>query len=248
MPRYFIHLAYDGTDYVGWQIQPNGPSIQEELQKNLTKLNSNQVIEVVGCGRTDAGVHASSYYAHFESAQIESIDQFVYKLNCMLDDSITVLEILQVDNDLHARFDAKSRTYHYFIHTSKDPFLKRFSTEFKKSLDIEKMNMAGDALLKYDDFASFSKTGSDNKTTICKVTEAHWEQVSAYQLKFTITADRFLRNMVRAVVGTLIEVGLGKMSLEEFQEVIEKADRGEAGTSMPPEGLFLAKIKYGNLE
>ncbi|MCB0476671.1 MAG: tRNA pseudouridine(38-40) synthase TruA [Crocinitomicaceae bacterium] len=244
MPRYFIHIAYDGTDYVGWQIQPNGPSVQENLQNALTKLNSNRAVEVIGCGRTDAGVHASSFYAHFEMEAISNINQFVFKLNCILDDAISVFDVFEVKDDLHARFDATSRTYHYFIHTEKDPFSKRFSTEFKHRLDLELMNQAGEILLKYDDFTSFSKTGSDNKTTICKVTEAKWEQIGANQFKFTITADRFLRNMVRAVVGTLIEVGQHKMTLEEFTQVIEEKNRGAAGTSMPPEGLFLAEIVY----
>lgn len=244
MTRYFLHLAYDGTDFVGWQIQPNGISVQEEIQKCLTRLNSNQSIEIVGCGRTDAGVHASSYYAHFDSSKIESIEQYKYKLNTMLPSGISIYDIIQVESESHARFDARYRTYHYFIHTSKDPFLKRFSTEYRKKLDLEKMNQAGEMLLKHSDFESFSKTGSDNKTSLCKVSEAKWEQTSSNQLKFTITADRFLRNMVRAVVGTLVEVGMGKMTLEQFEEVINKKDRGAAGTSMPPEGLFLAEIKY----
>lgn len=248
MPRYFIHLAYDGTDFVGWQIQPNGPSVQEEIQKGLTKLNSNQQVDITGCGRTDAGVHASSFYAHFDLDKISNIDQFVFKLNCMLPDAITIYNIFQVENDVHARFDAVYRTYHYFIHTNKDPFRKRFSTEFKHKLDLELMNQAGELLLKYDDFAAFSKTGSDNKTTICKVTEAYWEQTDNFHLKFTITADRFLRNMVRAVVGTLLEVGQHKLNLEDFQKVIESKDRGDAGTSMPPEGLFLAVVGYDKLE
>ncbi len=244
MPRYFLKLAYDGTDYVGWQIQPNGPSVQEEIQNCLTKLNSNKPIDIVGCGRTDTGVHASTYFAHFDGEFIENLNQFKYKMNTMLPTGIAIHDILEVEDDCHARFDATSRTYHYFIHTQKNPFLKRFSTEYRPKLDLEKMNQAGEILMKYSDFESFSKTGSDNKTTICKVSEAKWEQINAHQLRFTITADRFLRNMVRAVVGTLVEVGLGKMTLEEFEAVIQKKNRGAAGTSMPPEGLFLADIQY----
>lgn len=244
MPRYFLHIAYDGTDYCGWQIQPDSPSVQKNINDALTKLNSNKEVNCVGCGRTDTGVHASSFYLHFDFNEIKDADQFVYKMNCMLEPGIGVKKLIQVDDEAHSRFDATHRTYHYFIHQHKDPFLNRFSTEFKTELDLDLMNRAGEILLKYQDFTSFSKLHTQVKTNNCDVRHAKWERTSNYQLKFTITADRFLRNMVRAIVGTMVDLGSGKISLEEFEDIIKSKDRGAAGTSMPPQGLFLADVGY----
>lgn len=247
MPRYFLKIAYDGTDFSGWQIQPDHLTVQEEVNRALTKLNSNRNIETMGCGRTDSGVHASCFYLHFDFNEIENLDQFVFKLNCMLPDSIKAFKLFLLHDNAHSRFDAKWRTYHYFIHTNKDPFKARFSTEFKQELNLDLMNQAGDLLLKYSDFTSFSKSKTQTKTNNCKIQIAVWEKVGEFDLKFTIKADRFLRNMVRAVVGTMIEIGSGKISLKDFEEIILKKDRNAAGTSMPACGLFLADIEYDYL-
>ena len=244
MPRYFLKIAYDGTDYCGWQVQPDAKSVQEEFNLALTRLNSNVAVNCVGCGRTDTGVHASMFYLHFDFKVIDNFDQFIYKLNCMLPTAIKVFDILPVEKQSHSRFDAVSRTYHYFIHQEKDPFKNRFSTEFKTILNLKLMNEACEILYRYTDFTSFSKLHTQVKTNNCDISLAKWEEISETDLRFTITADRFLRNMVRAVVGTMIELGSGKISLIDFEEIIRSKDRGAAGISMPPQGLFLADIKY----
>lgn len=244
MLKYFIKIAYDGSDFFGWQSQPRERTVQDVLQNVLTQTLKLDDLKLVGCGRTDTGVHASSYYAHFDIENpITDISKIIYKLNNFLPFSISILDIFEVSIDAHARFDATSRTYHYFVHQQKDPFLKSYSYLFLRKLDFDKMNKACEALLKNVDFSSFSKTGSDNKTVICKLTEAKWEKIGK-QMRFKISADRFLRNMVRAIVGTLFEVGLGKISLDEFQVIIDSKSRQKAGASAPAHALFLSDINY----
>lgn len=243
MSRYFLKIAYNGTNYAGWQIQPNAMSIQEEIQNQLTKINKNAPIEIVGCGRTDAGVHASDFYAHFDAPDHFELDKLLHKLNGMLSNHISVLDVIPVAKDAHARFDATSRTYHYFISKKKDPFNNDLQYFFRAELDLEKMNKACQLLFKHEDFTSFSKLHTDTFTNNCNVTEAFWE-ATENGYKFTITANRFLRNMVRAVVGTCLEVGLSKISIQDFNEIILSKDRSNAGTSVPGKGLFLAKIEY----
>lgn len=242
--RYFITLSYDGTHYHGWQIQPNGISVQETLQKALSTL-LRQAIEVVGAGRTDAGVHAKMMVAHFDvNSQLLDCAQLVYKLNKILPPDIAVQQVEPVEDDMHARFSATSRTYHYFIHLRKSPFLKAYSWYVYGNLDFERMNEAARTLLEYRDFTSFSKVNTDTKTNDCTVTKAVWEELSPGEWRFTISANRFLRNMVRAIVGTLVEVGRGKMSVEQFRKVIEQKNRCSAGESVPGNALFLVDIRY----
>ena len=241
--RYFIWFGYDGTDYHGWQIQPNGVTVQSELQRCLSLLMREEV-SVTGAGRTDAGVHARRMAAHFDTEQVLDTALMVKKLNGLLHDDIAVYGIERVADDMHARFSATSRTYHYYIHTHKSPFLRQYSLEIHYQLDYALMNEAGRILMEYEDFGAFCKAGSDVKTTLCKVTEARWVQTSPTEWYFEITANRFLRNMVRAVVGTLVEVGRGRMSLDEFRLVIEGKKRTQAGESMPAKALFLEEIKY----
>lgn len=242
MSRYFITFSYDGTAYHGWQIQPHSISVQEELQKALSTL-LRQSIEVVGAGRTDTGVHARKMVAHFDFGQLDC-DQLVYKLNKMLPKDIAVHKVEQVADDMHARFSAKSRTYHYFLHLSKDPFLRAYSWQMYGNLDFDLMNKAAMVLMEYRDFTSFSKVKTDTKTNDCTITEAHWDRVGDNQWRFTITANRFLRNMVRAIVGTLVEVGRGRMTIEQLRHVIEAKDRCRAGDSVPGNALFLVEVLY----
>ena len=241
--RYFITLSYDGTAYHGWQIQPNAPSVQETLQHALSTL-LRQDVEVVGAGRTDTGVHARRMVAHFDWTEPLDGAQLAYKLNKLLPRDIAVQGVEPVADDMHARFSAVSRTYHYYLHLHKDPFLQGRSWQMYGSLDFEAMNRAAQLLLSYRDFTSFSKLHTDTKTNDCTVTEARWDELSPGQWRFTITANRFLRNMVRAVVGTLVEVGRGRMTLEAFCRVIERKDRCQAGESVPAHGLYLVDIKY----
>lgn len=241
--RYFITLGYDGTDFHGWQIQPNGNSVQEELQKALSTL-MRQPMEVVGAGRTDAGVHARQMVAHFDSDSAVDCQQLTYRLNRIVPRSMAVYKVEKVADDMHARFSAKQRTYRYFVHTRKDPFLRHYSYQLPYSLDFNQMNKAACILLDYSDFGAFCKSHSDVKTTICKVTAAKWHQTAPDEWYFEISADRFLRNMVRAVVGTLMDVGRGRLSLEEFRGVIEGRKRTAAGESMPGNALFLEKVEY----
>ena len=249
--RYFITLSYDGARYHGWQIQPNGPSIQEKLQWALSTLLREE-IQVTGAGRTDAGVHASMMVAHFDfngewdGGSGASLDcaQLAYKLNRLLPQDIAVQLVEPVSDDMHARFSAVARTYHYYIHTAKEPFRRAYSCELHYPLDFAKMNEAAALLLTYDDFGAFCKAHSDVKTTICHVTTAQWHQTSPTSWYFEITANRFLRNMVRAVVGTLIDVGRGRLTLDDFRKVIEGKRRTEAGESMPANALFLENITY----
>lgn len=243
MQRYFIYLSYDGTAYHGWQVQPNGISVQEEMQKALSTL-LRQDIEIVGAGRTDAGVHARVMVAHFDFGQALDVAQLAYKLNRILPKDISVSKVMAVSVDMHARFSAVRRTYHYYIHLHKDPFHRFYSCELHYELDFRLMNEAAAYLLECSDFAAFCKVHTDVKTTICKVTEARWIDDGGGCWHFVISADRFLRNMVRAVVGTLIDVGRHRLTLEQFKAVVEGKNRSNAGESMPGNALFLEDVKY----
>lgn len=243
--RYFIWLSYNGAAYYGWQVQPGSPTVQQTLNNALAILLREDV-ETTGAGRTDTGVHASKFVAHFDTAlpaPALNLPQLTYKLNRILPSDIAIERIEPVKPDAHARFSAISRTYHYYISTHKDPFQNGRSWLVERRLNFDAMQQAADLLKAYDDFESFSKTNTQVKTFICKVTEAQWEQLGNL-LRFEITADRFLRNMVRAIVGTLIEVGLGKISPDDFASIIESKDRSQAGYSAPGCGLFLVDIKY----
>ena len=245
MQRYFITLSYDGTRYHGWQIQPNGVSVQERLQEALSTL-LREPVTVTGTGRTDAGVHARMMVAHFDFSRDDMIDgkQLAYKLNRLLPYDIAVSRVEAVSEDMHARFSATSRMYRYYIHTTKDPFQKAYSCEIHYPLDFARMNEAARILMTYEDFGAFCKSGADVKTTLCLVTKAEWVQTSPTTWYFEIRANRFLRNMVRAVVGTLIEVGRARLSLDDFRKVIEGKQRSDAGESMPGNALFLEDIVY----
>jgi tRNA pseudouridine38-40 synthase len=243
MPRYFTELSFKGTRYHGWQVQPNALSVQEVLETTFSTF-LRQKIEVTGAGRTDTGVHASHYVAHFEAGGLPfGPADLVEKLNRFLPPDIALKSIREVDDAMHARFSATRRTYQYFISRVKDPFTLDTSYQYLWQLDVEAMNQAAEVLLEWEDFTSFSKLHTDVKTNNCRVMEAFWKEEGT-QLVFTISADRFLRNMVRAIVGTLLEVGRGKLTREGFIAILEKKDRGAAGTSAPPQGLFLTDIRY----
>lgn len=241
--RYFIYLSYDGTNYHGWQIQPNGDSVQETLMKALATF-LRQEVEVIGAGRTDAGVHARLMVAHFDFERELDGAQVTDKLNRLLPPDIAVYKVCRVKQDAHARFDATYRTYKYYVTTRKDPFSRNYAWRLFNSLDFEKMNEAARTLFDYTDFTSFSKLHTDVKTNNCKIMHAKWTQVGETEWVFTIQADRFLRNMVRAVVGTLVEVGRGKMTIGDFKKVIENKDRCKAGSSVPGHALFLVDVGY----
>lgn len=243
MQRYFIWLSYDGTAYHGWQVQPNGNSVQAEMQHALSVLLRSD-IEIVGAGRTDAGVHARVMVAHFDFEGAVDCRQLAYKLNRLLPRDISVSRIRPVESHLHARFSAVRRTYHYYIHTRKDPFHRFYSCEIHYELDFTLMNQAAAHLLECSDFAAFCKVHTDVKTTICKVSRAEWIDEGDGCWHFVIAADRFLRNMVRSVVGTLIEVGRHRMTLDEFKRVVEGKNRSNAGESMPGNALFLENVEY----
>ena len=243
MQRYFIYLAYDGTAYHGWQIQPNGASVQECLMKALSTLLRREV-EVTGAGRTDAGVHASLMVAHFDSEQPLDTAFMTDKLNRLLPPDISVYRLRAVKPDAHARFDATARMYKYYVTTAKVPFDRQYRCRLFQRPDFDRMNEAARPLFDYTDFTSFSKLHTDVKTNNCRIMHAEWTQLDEVTWVFTIRADRFLRNMVRAIVGTLLEVGRGKLSVEGFCRVIEQKDRCRAGTSVPGNALFLVDVAY----
>lgn len=243
--RYFVHLAYNGSAYHGWQSQDNAGSVQSELEKCLN-LKLRCEIKLTGCGRTDSGVHARNYYAHFDiENEIPSceIPKLVNSLNLFLPEDIVIYRIWKVSDELHARFDAKRRTYHYYISRTKNPFHTKDSYYLYGNLDVKLMQKAADVLTEYVDFTSFAKLHSQTKTNNCKIFGATWFEENGL-LVFRISADRFLRNMVRAIVGTLLEVGKGNLSLNDFKKVIEKKDRCSAGFSVPAHALFLENIEY----
>ncbi|MFV0305655.1 MAG: tRNA pseudouridine(38-40) synthase TruA [Moheibacter sp.] len=241
--RYFLELAYSGKNYFGWQIQPKQISVQEVLQNALSTLLRSS-ISIIGAGRTDTGVHAKKMFAHFDYEKTLPIN-LVHRLNAFLPKDIVIHKIHSVKSDAHARFDATERTYHYLIQLGKDVFNFEQSWQINQNLNIEWMNSAAERLIGKKDFSSFAKLHTDVKTHICDVKFAKWNQDSS-ELKFTITADRFLRNMVRAIVGTLVDVGKGKISLEEFSQIIDKKDRSFASASAPAAGLFLVDVIYPN--
>ena len=239
--RYFIELSFFGKNYHGWQSQPKAISVQEILEQGLSTILRTP-ISVVGAGRTDSGVHASQMFAHFDVTKPLPTN-FVHRLNAFLPKDIAVHNIYEMKPDAHTRFDALKRTYQYHISTQKDVFAYDYAMFFTHTLNIAIMNEAAQILLDYSDFQCFSKTHTDVKTFICKIYKAHWEKIDK-QLVFTITADRFLRNMVRAIVGTLIDVGLQKLSLTDFEDIILSKNRSRAGASVPACGLFLTHIEY----
>lgn len=251
--RYFLRLAYNGTPFHGWQIQPNAKSVQQTLEEALSVILRTPV-SVVGAGRTDTGVNAREMYAHFDiTHEISDKRMVLNSLNRLCGRDIAVYDLFEVSGDCHARFSAESRTYKYFITFEKNPFLYPLSWHCPSALDMEMMNKAAATLLEVSDFTSFAKLHSDAKTNICSVREAFWRPL-AYKgdmpsadipgIVFTITADRFLRNMVRAVVGTLVDVGRHKLSIEDFVKIIDTKDRCAAGQSVPPQALYLWSIKY----
>ena len=244
MGRYFIHLAYNGANYNGWQTQPELPTVQETLEKALTTL-LRQPIAVVGCGRTDTGVHASDFYAHFDYSGQWSVvsGQLVFKLNNFLPPDIAIFDIFPVADNAHARFDATARTYQYHVSDRRLPFRQGQYCRIYFKPDIDKMNEAARVLMEYDDFTSFAKLHTQVKTNICHLSHAEWTDEEGGWV-FTIRSNRFLRNMVRSVTGTLLDVGRGKLSIEGLREIIEKKDRCAAGVSMPACGLFLTKVEY----
>ena len=240
--RYFIELAYNGTNYHGWQYQPNAASVQETLNRALSLLLGEE-IDAMGAGRTDTGVHARKMFAHFDFDGFFECGNLIHKLNSLLPKDIVVYTMFPVSDEAHARFDATSRTYKYHINTFKDVFSTEFSWYYHHPLDIDLMNDAAHLLLKHTDFECFSKVNTDVNTFNCQISEAHWEEADG-KLVFTITADRFLRNMVRAIVGTLVNVGLEKTTLEDFENIILQKQRSKAGFSVPAHGLFLTNIQY----
>lgn len=267
--RFFVYLSYDGAQYHGWQVQPNGVSVQEVVQNALSTL-LRETIGIVGAGRTDTGVNARRMVAHFDCSEKAAVvvmqdkpecaalsleelsceivavaaKTFIRKLNKILPPDIAVHKVFPVKADAHARFDAISRTYNYYISTDKSPFCRHYSYRFPQPLDFSLMNEAARCLFDYTDFTSFSKLHTDVKTNNCRIMKAEWTQISDIEWVFTIKADRFLRNMVRAIVGTLLEVGRGRMSVGEFCRIVEKKDRCAAGSSVPGNALFLADVEY----
>ena len=239
-----MHLAYDGTDFHGWQKQNNAHTVQGEIENRLGILLKKET-GIMGAGRTDTGVHAKNFFAHFDSERLDRdyLASIVHKLNSFLPSSIAVYSIKEVSLDLHARFSAFQRSYEYHLHTQKDPFLNRFSHYMPQKLDVDKMNEAARLLIRNDDFTSFSKTNTQVHTHICDVQNAFWI-VEGHRMVFYITADRFLRNMVRAIVGTLIEVGLNRREVEDIDNILQAKKRSEAGFSVPAHGLFLSSVKY----
>ncbi|MDR1154124.1 MAG: tRNA pseudouridine(38-40) synthase TruA [Bacteroidales bacterium] len=245
MSRYFIELTYKGTPFCGWQLQPNGPTVQEELEQAFGKL-LREPVRLTGAGRTDAGVHALRYVAHFDASRddLHTDALLINKINGIIPREIAVYRIAAVPPDAHARFDAVSRTYHYRIATKKNPFTVDLAYHLYRPLNMAKMNEAAAIFPEYKDFTSFSKLHGNAKTNLCDILAAYWTDDGNGELRFVVTANRFLRNMVRAMVGTMIEIGLGKYPPADIRRIILEKNRGAAGTSAPPQGLYLAKIEY----
>ena len=246
MARYFVELSYDGAAYCGWQRQPDAPTVQQALEKALSTL-LRQDVEVVGAGRTDTGVNASYYVAHFDCENgVKDCAQLVYKLNLILPQDIAVKAVREVNEQAHVRFDAVEREYTYYISQRKNPFRRFSAWQYYVQLDMERMNEAAATLLEYDDFTSFAKLNSNNKTNICRVVKAEWRRAEWDEdlLIFTIRADRFLRNMIRAIVGTLVDVGRGRYTVEEFRDILHSRDLSRSSAGAPAQGLFLSDVKY----
>ena len=240
--RYFIHLAYNGANYCGWQTQPNLPTVQLTLEQALSTL-LRQPIAIVGCGRTDTGVHASDFYAHFNTDTAIDAEQLTFKLNSFLPEDIAIFEIFGVRDNAHARFDATARTYQYHVSNRRLPFKQGLYSRIYYHPDLNLMNEGAKLLMEYEDFTSFAKLHTQVKTNICHLSMAQWEERED-EWVFTIRSNRFLRNMVRSVTGTLLDVGRGKLTLEGLREIVERRDRCAAGVSMPPQGLFLTRVEY----
>jgi tRNA pseudouridine38-40 synthase len=242
--RYFIELSYLGTNFHGWQVQPNATSVQQCLNECLSTI-LRQSIHAVGAGRTDAGVHARQMYAHFDVTAAIDEQQMTFKLNRLLPPDIAIKRIIKVADDAHARFDASARSYEYHLTFAKNPFVQEQACLYTRELDLKGMEQATLTLFNYSDFSAFSRSHTQTKTNLCVIKEAYWEEVPN-GLIFHITADRFLRNMVRAIVGTLLEVGIGKLSVADFEKIIEQQDRTKAGESAAAKGLFLTRVTYPN--
>lgn len=246
MARFFLEIKYDGTAYHGWQIQPNGVTVQQVIEEAFFKLFQTD-IPITGSGRTDTGVHAFQQFAHFDITEHSfkfTIPELHYKLNRILPQDISITSIRRVNDDAHARFDAVKRTYQYHIHVLKDPFLISSSWWLQKMPDVNAMNDACKILLEYTDFACFSRSNSNAKTTLCHLVDASWSLTSDSRLLFEISANRFLRNMVRAIVGTMIEIGKSNLTNEDLRKIIESKNRSYAGESAPAHGLFLYSVEY----
>lgn len=240
--RYFIEIAYNGQNYFGWQSQPNEITVQEVLEDAMFTI-LREKIKVTGAGRTDTGVHAKQLFAHFDFTEIENIQDIIFRLNCILPKHISVKNIFPVVEEAHARFNAKKREYEYHISTEKNPFSQDFAYQLHKRPDVKLMQKAADLLFDHKDFQCFSRSKTNVKTYHCKIKNASWKE-EENSLVFTIAADRFLRNMVRAIVGTLLEVGFEKITIKDFERIILSKDRKNAGTSAPAHGLFLTKVIY----
>ncbi|MDX5435973.1 MAG: tRNA pseudouridine(38-40) synthase TruA [Pontibacter sp.] len=240
--RYFLEIAYDGGRFHGWQVQPNALSVQEVLEDSLSKI-LREPISSTGSGRTDTGVHASQQFVHFDTAQQLDPQHVVYRLNRLLPDDIAARSLYLVTDEAHARYDAFARTYHYHISFTKKPFKRHYAWYHSKPLDVDKMNEAAAILLKYEDFTTFSKVKGDTKHYRCNMYEAVWQQ-QGEELVFTIRANRFLRGMVRLVVGALADVGRGKLTIQAFEQIIASQNRSKASGAAPAEGLYLAKVEY----
>ncbi len=242
MKRFFLEIKYDGTNYHGWQIQKNANSVQEQLNKALSTLLQKNIM-ITGAGRTDTGVHAKQIFAHFDTNTSFEINNLKFKLNKFLPHDISCSSITEVNKDAHARFSATARTYEYWITTKKDPFLHNKAYHFIHRLNLNNMNLACNTLLKHTDFSCFSRSNTDTFTNDCDITKAHWE-IKNDCLVFTITANRFLRNMVRAIVGTMLDIGQQRIKIEDLETIINSKNRSEAGTSAPAHGLYLTEVKY----
>ncbi|CAM3447760.1 tRNA pseudouridine(38-40) synthase TruA [Aequorivita lipolytica] len=240
--RYFIEIAYNGKNYFGWQRQPEQISVQQVLEETLSTLLRKE-IKLMGAGRTDAGVHAKQLFAHFDFDELDNKDEFLFRINSFLPKDISVKNIFEVKGDAHARFDAIEREYEYLISLGKDPFSQDFAFQINNKPDVDLMNKAAELLLHHKNFQCFSRSKTDVKTYNCTIVKARWEAKNN-RLIFTIAADRFLRNMVRAIVGTLLDVGHGKTTLEDFKAILNSKSREEAGASAPAHGLYLTKVVY----
>ncbi|MBP3382992.1 MAG: tRNA pseudouridine(38-40) synthase TruA [Tidjanibacter sp.] len=246
--RYFAELSYKGTAYCGWQRQPSAPSVQQTIEEALSTI-LRESVEIVGAGRTDTGVHAAFYVAHFDTSRpIANPSDFVYHLNALLPEDIAFGRIYEVDSEAHARFDATEREYRYYIEPRKNPFTRATSWQLTTPLDVDAMNRAAKVLLTTEDFTTFAKLGSNNTNNICHIFRAEWIEIECGMLVFIFRANRFLRNMVRAVVGTLVDVGRGKITPEEFADIVASRNLSRSSSSAPAAGLFLTDVNYGNLK
>jgi tRNA pseudouridine38-40 synthase len=247
MARFFLTLSYNGTDFNGWQIQDNTANTVEQVLEDKLSMLLKEPIDLIGCGRTDTGVHARNYVAHFDSHCTDLIgnkNHWIYKFNTVLPSTIAIQDIQKVKDTAHARFDATRRVYYYYLSRQKNPFRDAFSWYVYGELDFDLMNKAAETLLEYEDFTSFSKLNTQNKTNNCRITRAVWQKSGAHEWRFTIRADRFLRGMVRAIVGTLVMVGKNKITVSDFRKIIEAKNRQAAGNNAPANALFLTGISY----